>query len=494
MILEIFFTLFAIFLISRILKRKGNHPPGPSGLPFIGTFPYGTIEECIPIMKKYGNIFMINAGAINFLYICDFETGKECLSKFDFADRPTWKGMRLFKGERDQGKANGIIFSNGSHWLHNRRFLLRHLRDLGMGKSKMEGIIMKEVEGLIEIFKTLTKEPSKLPLSINIAVLNILWELVASHRYDYGDEKLKFLMGKISEIDDIFMLLLIPEFFPIVNYIIPKSILNYLIGKNKFERVCQEFQDIIQPFIDNHLKTLNPSDPRDLMDDYLIEMEEKKSENYSHFNITDLTRITFDLFLAGNETTSDMTRWFLIYMARFQEIQEKIQKEIDRVVPRDTLPGLEHRNELSFLDAAINEVQRHCSMFPLGVFRFTTKDVKLKGYDVPKGTVVMSLAALSHRDPTYFKDPDKFDPSRFLDKNGKYIPTCDGFQAFGIGKRQCLGEQFARMELYLITASLLQNFTFAPPEGEGEMSIAPDKVPIGHNPRKEQKFSIKYRK
>ncbi|RXG71324.1 cytochrome P450 2L1, partial [Armadillidium vulgare] len=69
-------------------------------------------------------------------------------------------------------------------------------------------------------------------------------------------------------------------------------------------------------------------------------------------------------------------------------------------------------------------------MFPLGVFRFTTKDVKLRGYDVPKGTVVMSLAALSHRDPTYFKDPDKFDPSRFLDKNGKYIPTCDGFQAF----------------------------------------------------------------
>ncbi|KAB7496542.1 hypothetical protein Anas_05867 [Armadillidium nasatum] len=68
----------------------------------------------------------------------------------------------------------GIIFSNGGHWLHNRRFLLRHLRDLGMGKSKMEGIIMREVEGLIEIFKTLTKEPSKLPLSINIAVLNIL--------------------------------------------------------------------------------------------------------------------------------------------------------------------------------------------------------------------------------------------------------------------------------------------------------------------------------
>ncbi|KAB7494261.1 Fumitremorgin C synthase, partial [Armadillidium nasatum] len=178
---------------------------------------------------------------------------------------------------------------------------------------------------------------------------------------------------------------------------------------------------------------------------------------------------------------------------RFQEIQEKIQKEIDRVVPRDTLPGLQHRKELAYLDATINEVQRHCSMISMGVFRYTTNEVKLQGYDIQKGTIIFPLAALSHRDPTYFKDPDKFDPSRFLDDNGKYIPTCDGFQAFGIGKRQCLGEHFARMELYLTVSALLQNFTFSAPEGEGQMSLDPEKNPNGQLPRKDQKFVIKYR-
>ncbi|KAB7495606.1 (S)-stylopine synthase [Armadillidium nasatum] len=165
--------------------------------------------------------------------------------------------------------------------------------------------------------------------------------------------------------------------------------------------------------------------PRDLMDDYLIEMKEGKNQDYSHFDFTDLTRITFDLFVAGNDTTANMTRWFLIYMARFQEIQEKIQEEIDRVVPRDTLPGLEHRNELRYLDATMNEVQRHCSMLPMGLMRCAAKDTKLEGFDIQKGTVVMSLAALSHKDRTYFKDPDKFDPSRFLDENRKYFPTCE---------------------------------------------------------------------
>ncbi|KAB7494262.1 hypothetical protein Anas_08785 [Armadillidium nasatum] len=94
----------------------------------------------------------------------------------------------------------------------------------------------------------------------------------------------------------------------------------------------------------------------------------------------------------------------------------------------------------------------------------------------------------------YFKDPDKFDPSRFLDENGKFIPTCEGFQAFGIGKRQCLGEQFARMELFLLTAALLQNFSFSPPDGTMKMSLEPEPVQNVQIPNKEQKFTITYRK
>ncbi|RXG73534.1 cytochrome P450 2L1 [Armadillidium vulgare] len=324
-----------------------------------------------------------------------------------------------------------------------------------MGKSKIEGLIMREVEDLVEDFKGLTKEPSKLPFSINIAVLNIIWQLVASHRYDFDDKVVEDFMKRMNDFQDKFLLLIMPDFFPILEYIMPESLFNYLVGKKELCDYCKEFGTHIQHFIDEHLKTLNPNCPRDLIDEYLIELKEKKSDEFSHFSTSDLIRTTFDLFFAGNDTTSNMTRWILTYMAKFPEIQEKIQSEIDRVVPRDTLPGLQHRNELAYLDAMINEVQRHASMISLGVFRCATKDLKLEGFDIPKGTVVLSMGGLSHRDPTYFKDPDKFDPSRFLDENGKFISTCDGFQAFGMGKRQCLGEQFARMEFYSITSSEL---------------------------------------
>ncbi|KAL7635548.1 UNVERIFIED_CONTAM: hypothetical protein RMT77_014617 [Armadillidium vulgare] len=361
-----------------------------------------------------------------------------------------------------------------------------------MGKSKTEGIILKEVEELVQDFKKLTKEPSELPLSINIAVLNIIWQLVASQRYDFTDSFVDHLIRMFSEFQSFFMTTAIPDLYPIIEYILPERALNDLLKKTKVFKMCQTFQDHLQPLIDDHLKTLDSNNPRDLIDDYLIEMNEKKNQDYSYFDFTDLTRIGFDLFMAGNDTTANMIRWFLTYMARHQEIQIKIQKEIDRVVPRDTLPGLQHRKELVYLDATINEVQRCSSLISHGIVRSTSTDIKFGGYDIPAGTIIISVAALSHKDPLYFKDPHKFDPSRFLDENGKFIPTCEGFQAFGIGKRQCIGEQFARMELFLITAALLQNFIFNPPDGE--MNLEPETVQNIQIPRKEQKFKIKYRK
>lgn len=89
--------------------------------------------------------------------------------------------MVWLRNKHLQGKMfPGIIFSSGARSHNTRRFLLRNLRDLGMGKSKLETIIMSEVEELVDNFKDLTKEPLELPLCIHIAVLNILWQLVAS--------------------------------------------------------------------------------------------------------------------------------------------------------------------------------------------------------------------------------------------------------------------------------------------------------------------------
>lgn len=74
----------------------------------------------------------------------------------------------------------GVIMSNGKRWENARRFLLRNLRDLGMGKTYLEESILVEARALVEDFRSGAGTPAHLPESLNVAVLNIIWQMVAS--------------------------------------------------------------------------------------------------------------------------------------------------------------------------------------------------------------------------------------------------------------------------------------------------------------------------
>ncbi|XP_035664823.1 cytochrome P450 2D6-like [Branchiostoma floridae] len=95
----------------------------------------------------------------------------------------------------------------------------------------------------------------------------------------------------------------------------------------------------------------------------------------------------------------------------------------------------------------------------------TAEDVKVQGYDIPKGTQVLVNLHSLHMDPVYWPDPDRFDPERFLDAEGNVVNKPQSFMPFAGGRRVCPGEQLARMELFLFFSTLLQSFTFITPEG-----------------------------
>uniref|UniRef100_A0ABI7ZGK7 Cytochrome P450 family 2 subfamily U member 1 n=1 Tax=Felis catus TaxID=9685 RepID=A0ABI7ZGK7_FELCA len=92
-----------------------------------------------------------------------------------------------------------------------------------------------------------------------------------------------------------------------------------------------------------------------------------------------------------------------------------------------------------------------------------TKEKVLQGYTIPKGTVILPNLWSVHRDPAIWEKPDDFYPNRFLDDQGQLIKK-ETFIPFGIGKRVCMGEQLAKMELFLMFVSLMQSFTFALPK------------------------------
>ena len=79
--------------------------------------------------------------------------------------------------------------------------------------------------------------------------------------------------------------------------------------------------------------------------------------------------------------------------------------------------------------------------------------------------MVMNVTWSAHFDEELWPDPEAFKPERWLDENGQYVFQQNGFLPFSVGRRSCIGESFAKLELHMLTTLLLQRYTLKPAPG-----------------------------
>lgn len=156
------------------------------------------------------------------------------------------------------------------------------------------------------------------------------------------------------------------------------------------------------------------------------------------------------IFLAGHETTANMLAWTWYALSQNPDAEAKFHAEID-ALPTDA-PGLDELPQLSYTRRVLSESLR---LYPPGwiVGRRAVADTSVGDSPVKKGTVLILAPTVTHVDPRWFLDPERFDPDRWTPEAEAARPKFAYFPFSG-GPRICIGEQFAWTEGMILLATL----------------------------------------
>ncbi|XP_069584443.1 cytochrome P450 2K6-like [Ranitomeya imitator] len=473
MALEITLATFFVFVLTflyilNVLKswnksNTANSPPGPRRWPLIGNLHILNLKKpqltYLELAEKYGPVFTFYMGTKKMVVLAGYETVRDAL----VSNAEVFGGRGRLKIFHDMDKGMGILFSHGETWKAMRRFTISTLRDYGMGRSTIEEKITDECVYLNNMLASFKGNPFDSNMILNAATANIIVSILLGYRMDYNDPQFTRLLCLINENVRIagMPMVALYNIFPFLGFF-PGS--HKIIVKN----VVEQCEFITKTFVE-HLKNLDENDQRSFIDAFLVRQKEEAGNPLSYFHNGNLTRVVRNLFSAGMETTSTTLRWGLLLMIKYQNIQEKVQEEISRVIGT-AQPMYSHRVQMPFTNAVIHEIQRFSDIVPLNLGHETTKDVTFKGYFIPKGTYIIPLLSSVLRDKTQFEKPDEFFPNHFLDSNGKFIKK-EAFMPFSAGWRACAGETLAKMELFIFFTSLLQKFNFGLPPGVTDVDL-----------------------
>uniref|UniRef100_A0A8C9Q1S8 unspecific monooxygenase n=1 Tax=Spermophilus dauricus TaxID=99837 RepID=A0A8C9Q1S8_SPEDA len=390
-------------------SRRGKLPPGPTPLPIIGNILQIDVKDISKsltnLSKVYGPVFTLYLGMKPIVVLHGYEAVKEAL---------------VDHGE-EFCTCMCVFFPafNGKTWKEIRRFSLMTLRNFGMGKRSIEDRVQEEARCLVEDRKL--SSPCDPTFILGCAPCNVICSIIFKNRFDYQDPDFLTLVKKLNEnvrimssawaqVYNNFPALI--DYLPGSHHIVSKNIdytMNYILEKVK-----------------EHEESLDVNDPRDFIDCFLIK---KAQVQCCHQHILSLVT----------------------------QYVSKVQKEIQCVIGRHRSPCMQDRSRMPYTDAVLYEVQRYIDLIPVNLPHAVTCDVKFRNYLIPKGTAIWtSLTSVLH-DNKEFPHPEIFDPGHFLDERGN-LRKSDYFMPFSSGKRMCVGESLARMELFLFLTTILQHF------------------------------------
>ncbi|XP_035672246.1 cytochrome P450 2D3-like isoform X3 [Branchiostoma floridae] len=461
--MELFFValvLLGVYLYVQNLRLTRKYPPGPRAWPIVGNLrdlARGQHRVFAEWRVKYGDVFTVWLGSRPAVVLSGQDAVKEALLKHGnvFSSRPDLFVWRRTIPTRGKGV---VTAPYGPEWKETRKVALTWLNTFGAGKQSLEPTIVQEAQDLVQVFKDKCGQPFDPTVSLGLSVSNVICSVVFGRRFDHDDKRFSHLVGLLNRYlgssASSQALNIYPKLWHVPSF------------RRKLGEVVtfsEEIRSFVIEVIREHRETFDPNNIRDVIDGYLLE-EHRGNRILSELPQDNIINVIKNLFAAGTDTTATTLRWALLYLVMNPDVQGKVQEEIDESLGKQT-PSILLREHLPYTEATIREAQRIRSIAPSSVPHETTAPATVLGHQIPTGTFILPNLWSLHMDPKYWPDPERFDPTRFLDSDGQLRQGTESFLPFSTGPRRCLGEQLAKFELFLFFTSLMQQFTFKLPEG-----------------------------
>jgi len=243
--------------------------------------------------------------------------------------------------DTNKGRAPGIVFSNGTYWKEQRKFLAKNLKDFGFGKSSLETLLDEQIQKLCDHLQSVSKNgaiPVNMMQPLKLVIISILWTILFGEQQDLNDPKLAELINIIDEglrvvSPQTFLGLILPD--PAMTM---WPVLKKLTGMDMVEKLRAGTNIFIGKYIKEHLQTMDENNIRGFVDRQLLEIQQTtnpKSSFYGKTGYYAMFNNVADFFLAGQDTTSSSILWTFLYLLHHPDVQSKVHKELDEVrIPR----------------------------------------------------------------------------------------------------------------------------------------------------------------
>ena len=183
------------------------------------------------------------------------------------------------------------------------------------------------------------------------------------------------------------------------------------------------------------------------------------------------------MIAAGMDTTAISVEWAMTELIKNPRVQQKAQEELDRVIGLERIMTEADISNLPYLQCVAKEALRLHPPTPLMLPHKANANVKIGGYNIPKGSTIHVNVWAIARDPAMWKNPLEFRPERFLEEDVDMKGHDFRLLPFGAGRRVCPGAQLATNLVTSMLGHLLHHFDWTPPKG-----IKPEEIEASENP------------